>query len=38
MIESIVFAALMLTAGGCVYWAALWVRRNILGQYRIVNR
>ena len=34
----ILFAALMLTAAGCVLWAATWLRNYVMRQYRIVKR
>lgn len=34
----LLFAALMLTAAGCVLWAATWLRNYVMRQYRIVKR
>lgn len=37
-VTDILFAALMLTFGGCLLWAFDWLRRYVLGNYRIVKR
>lgn len=34
MIQTIIFAALMLTSGGLVLWFAHWIRRNVELQLR----
>lgn len=34
----ILYAALMLTFGGCLLWAFDWLRRYVLGNYRIVKQ
>lgn len=37
-VTDLLFAALMLTAAGCVLWAATWLRNYVMRQYRIVKR
>lgn len=34
----LLYAALMLTFGACLLWAFDWLRRYVLGNYRIVKR
>lgn len=38
MIADILYAALMLTFGGCIIWAITWLRSYVMRQYKIVRR